>query len=613
MLSSGAMVEPVVERIEVACHAAPEALWPLVSDTQRLNEASGMAEIHARPNPEGGPARFLVTSKFGPMSVEWAELPFEWEAPRRLSVRRQVVKGPVEEIRFSLEVHPRPGGCQVDAEVALLPGLRRNVPLARVAAKVAGKKIADGIRRLDDELAGHPLTPDVVLHDKALEAAVARTAELADEAARVWLDKLQAMLRKGSDGVVTRIRPFALADAWGAPRRAVLELCLAGAVAGLLELSWDVVCPSCRTASERLPELSALEGRAHCPLCDITFSLDLDQAVEATFRVAPAVREVTEAVYCTGGPAATPHVVAQCVLEPGASATLAVPDAPGRYRVFARGGGLATVKAEAGQPAVAALTLTQVELTPGHVDVAPGGAVTVRSEGGEARHVKLEHLVWSSQAATAYEVTTVPGFRRLFSREALKPGLGLRVGRAALLFSDLSDSTALYAREGDAAAFRLVQDHFDLLEDCIHRHQGAVVKTIGDAVMATFITEDQALAAALDAERAFPAFRAAHPASAGVFLKIGVFAGPCFAVTANGALDYFGQSVNVAARLQGAAGPGEVVAPSSLVAQADLDLSGFTVSPPFTPQLKGVSARLEVVRLELISGDPTGSTDASSA
>jgi adenylate cyclase len=606
VLSSRVMVEPVLERVEVACHAAPEVLWPLLSDTQRLNEAAGLAEIHVRPNPEGGAARFLVSSKFGPMSVEWAELPFEWAAPHRLSVRRRVTKGPMDEIRFGLAVSPRGGGSAVEVQLELHPGHLRNVPLARVAAKVAGKKLADGIRRLDEGASRRGGVAQAGLHEKALAAAGARTAELASPDARPHLERLQVFLREGHNAEVTRIRPFALADAWGAPRRGVLEACLAGAVGGLLELSWDVVCPSCRTASERLPQLSALEEAGHCALCDISFGLELDRAVEATFRVAPAVRVVPEALFCTGGPGATPHVVAQAVVGPGESVPLAAPADPGRYRVFARGGGVATVSVAAGQPASVELLMEDAGLSPAQVGVAPGGAVQVRCVGGEARHVKLEHLAWSSQAATAYEVTTVPGFRRLFSREALKPGLGLRVGRAALLFSDLSASTALYAREGDAAAFRLVQDHFDLMEDCIHRHHGAVVKTIGDAVMATFVSEAEALAAGLDAQRAFPAFRLAHPASEGVFLKIGVYAGPCFAVTANGALDYFGQSVNVAARLQGQAEAGEVVAPADLVADAAAELAGFQIGAPFTPTLKGVSGRLEVVRLRPVTGSDDG-------
>jgi len=56
------------------------------------------------------------------------------------------------------------------------------------------------------------------------------------------------------------------------------------------------------------------------------------------------------------------------------------------------------------------------------------------------------------------------------------------------LFSDLKGSTALYDRVGDLVAFDLVNEHFRLLQEIIASERGAVVKTIGDAVMATFET-----------------------------------------------------------------------------------------------------------------------------
>ena len=83
--------------------------------------------------------------------------------------------------------------------------------------------------------------------------------------------------------------------------------------AGLLDLKWDIVCPSCRTASERVPRLADLPAEGHCQLCEVNFAMDLDRAVEATFSPHPSIRPVDEGPYCIGGPARTPHVYAQAL------------------------------------------------------------------------------------------------------------------------------------------------------------------------------------------------------------------------------------------------------------------------------------------------------------
>ena len=77
-------------------------------------------------------------------------------------------------------------------------------------------------------------------------------------------------------------------------------------------------------------------------------------------------------------------------------------------------------------------------------------------------------------------------FRDLFAEATLRPGDEAAVGQVALLFTDLRGSTALYERVGDAAAFNIVREHFAFLGSIVRDHDGAVVKTIGDAVMASF-------------------------------------------------------------------------------------------------------------------------------
>jgi class 3 adenylate cyclase len=169
------------------------------------------------------------------------------------------------------------------------------------------------------------------------------------------------------------------------------------------------------------------------------------------------------------------------------------------------------------------------------------------------------------------------------------------VSRVALLFSDLVGSTALYASVGDAAAFRLVADHFDVLKAAMEAEGGVVVKTMGDAVMASFPEEGALVRAAGKALEAFEEFCGRTPHGAAVGLKLGGYAGPCYVIRANETLDYFGQTVNVAARLQGLAGAGEHIALASAW-DAIADHGPLREVERFTAQVKGVPEPLVLVR-----------------
>jgi class 3 adenylate cyclase len=199
----------------------------------------------------------------------------------------------------------------------------------------------------------------------------------------------------------------------------------------------------------------------------------------------------------------------------------------------------------------------------------------------------LERIAWSDQAATAAEVTALQIFRDLFSTEALRPGEQISVGTLTVLFTDLRHSTRLYREIGDATAFGRVMNHFDVLKKVIADREGAIVKTIGDAVMAVFRDPANALVAMLDAQEVL-----ANPAE-GIMplqLKAGIHSGPCIAVTLNDRLDYFGSTVNMAARLEGLSSGSDVIISGAVFGDAkvnDLLRSGeFDVSS-FEMALKG--------------------------
>jgi class 3 adenylate cyclase len=156
---------------------------------------------------------------------------------------------------------------------------------------------------------------------------------------------------------------------------------------------------------------------------------------------------------------------------------------------------------------------------------------------------------------TGKRLLSTQSFRELFRTESLAPDAWLELQSLAILFTDLRASTQMYERIGDLEALRLVREHFKILRDVIASEDGAIVKTIGDAVMATFPETRQAVRAGALIHRALEGL--ATPAD--LALKVGVHAGPCVAIDSNERLDYFGQTVNVAARVQGLADGRELV------------------------------------------------------
>jgi len=163
---------------------------------------------------------------------------------------------------------------------------------------------------------------------------------------------------------------------------------------------------------------------------------------------------------------------------------------------------------------------------------------------------------------TAKDLISSQTFRDLFRTESIPPAGGIEVRNLTLLFTDLKGSTAMYDKIGDLNALSLVREHFALLRGIIAAYHGAVVKTMGDAVMASFSDPVSALQAAAVMRRETLKAGGGEKLS----IKIGVHSGPCIAIDTNDQLDYFGQTVNIASRVQAVAAGGEIVCTEAVYA-----------------------------------------------
>jgi class 3 adenylate cyclase len=538
--------------------APPERVWPILADTERLNRRVGLPKTQRQALAKEPVNIALMRASLNGLPLTYYEEPFTFVEGQHYWVRRRFVSGPLKEFNGGIRFEAFDRGTIVTAESELVP------------ANVLGKLIIQAICRktkqeFDRAIAGileHLRDEGSTAYGEGVDLAVASQREVvlarlasAERSVREHplAGRLFEYIASQGDVQVHAIRPFALARQWGEERHEVLQLCLRAARAGVLDMSWDLLCPNCRGASEQWTRLDQVKQEAHCDSCQITYDANFDRVVEVTFRPNSAYRHVDVGRFCTGGPMNTPHVVLQWILRPDESVELEPVLTSGRYRLRNLRADLATEIFADGDEEHTALTAEfgeSVRLDHGpHVRSGPL-CLTLTNRTGERQQVLLERMASYEEAATAAVVTVHQEFRDLFGSEVLSPSVRLGIHTLPLMFTDLRGSTQLYRELGDASAYALVRDHFELLQETIARHGGGVVKTIGDAVMAAFPTPREAMACALDIHRGLAAFNRGRENQ--VYLKIGLHSGPCIAVRSyDERLDYFGSSVNLAARTHG--------------------------------------------------------------
>ncbi len=391
-------------------------------------------------------------------------------------------------------------------------------------------------------------------------------------------------------------------DAGVTNERETIEAFLRATTAGILEMRWELICPSCRGVKAEAIHLRNLAGEGYCPACRLPFSANVDEAIEARFYPAPSIRRAEVGSYCVGSPMDTPHRLAQATVQPGAQANWRLHLRPGPYTIRSpQSRGVARIEiADVHTATDAELAFEPAVILPEQVGLSAGNvAIQIVNQTPHVLTAVLDDGHWAQLALTPGTLMTLPAFRALFSVEALAAGVELSITRVGLLFTDLAGSTALYERAGEGRAFRLVGEHFEILRIAIEGAGGAVIKTIGDAVMGAFPDGESALEGAIAIQQAIHALDTGDFADPANLLKIGVHAGPCYAVTLNDRLDYFGAAVNLAARAQHEALGGQIVATAAVFESAPELVEDVGLhAEPFEVTLRGISAPVRLYRID---------------
>jgi len=458
------------------------------------------------------------------------------------------------------------------------------------------------------------------------------------ETAHAWsprvISRLEALIRSGADEDLFRINPVKFAADKGMAEAEAIDLFLYAAAQGLFEMNWMLLCSMCGCITESFGSLNRVHDHHHCNLCQADLDAKLDDYIAVTFTIAAQIRSIKfhrpadlspeefsfAYSFAPEGKAPDGRIYHAFIRD----ATLAVkylePGAVTRFELDVKPGTLIgwTLQSDAAfafpvdsgaAPREQTLRLRDGACDPADATIAPGRLVLEVESAMDRRIVlgvtlvppgiDLQHRppLTYDPFLSGSRLLTSQTFRKLFRSQVIEATEGIGVRDLTLLFTDLKGSTELYERIGDLNAYSQVQRHFERLLDVTVRHRGAVVKTIGDAIMAVFVAPADAVSAALEMRAEIERLNQARPAR-DFILKIGIHRGPSIAVTLNDRLDYFGQTVNIASRVEHLAEGDEICLTEEVYGSPEVaGLLASYATQRDQARLKGVQQEVAVFRI----------------
>jgi class 3 adenylate cyclase len=442
---------------------------------------------------------------------------------------------------------------------------------------------------------------------------------------------IERLVEEAPDSDLCRLNALAFAASRGCNEEDVIAAFLHSARLGIFELSWNVLCPGCGGVLEASATLKTVhQSEYSCSLCAAGYEPNLDEMVEVTFTVSPRVRRIAghdpntlpvwdyyRQIYWGSGidlpndknfQELVERIVLDSVdLAPGEKAILSL-QLPAEFLIIfdpvIHMAQFLDVQEEPTRERRNISFVMDKEHAPsGTMKLAPGPIRLTLENRTTARTLPSIWIAGDDLHAllgkrrpflTAKRLLTNQTFRDIYRTDTLDVTQRLKITSLTFLFTDLKGSTELYERVGDLVAYDLVQAHFHVLNQIVAAEAGAVVKTIGDAVMATFPTPDRAVAAAIRMREAM------RDLNGELLLKIGIHEGPCLAVMLNERQDYFGQTVNIASRIQNLADASAIFASLQVVGNSEasklLQTRGITPMPR-EHMLRGIARQITVYEI----------------
>ncbi|AYC28465.1 adenylate/guanylate cyclase domain-containing protein [Paenisporosarcina cavernae] len=585
---------------EQTIHLPLSSAWDLLTDSNHFNHVAGLFPVTFSDFQTDQSLHRQATAKaLGFIPVKWREHAFTWVKNQWFEIERIYDKSPVDRAVWKVSLFPvnatstsiRVNGHftyknalgKIALQKVIIPQLLGFFPYAEAVAEAFHSK---------------KLRPQAK-ESLSYNAEVFHTREKKFRAypvKRAHADTLLHHITNANDEDVLNMQPLKFAKTYGFDPTETVDFFLLATKAGVLQQKWSMMCPNCRVPKTQVTALKDVQNTVHCDLCGLDFDTDFDRSIQMQFDVHPAIRQAAGELYCLNGPMNSPHILAQHRIPAGTEQQVPLGNwqSSHRYRVLQHNH---AVQVDAFGNETSRLTYGENGFAQHHV--LPTDTLTISNTTNQEIVFVVEELVWDQDALTARDVTAMQLYRDLFATEVLAADQEIQVGNMTVLFTDLKSSTALYEKIGDALAYSDVRQHFSYLKEHISVNRGAIVKTIGDSVMAVFTDEHDALRASIAIHQSMEKLQ--QLVSEPIAIKIGFHSGPVIAVNANDILDYFGRTVNIASRVEQLSSGNDIVMTADTYEDVrdKLELVNGVRIEQFSQQVKGMSEALELVRVNI--------------
>ena len=536
-------------------------LWSYLIDTSKFNRALGLPKMNYE---EKNGQLHGSTVNIGLRQV-WIEDEWQWTEGESIIGGRSYSKGLGRYVRVIYDLSELKGGQGVRLRVYFgwLPKNIISRLLLRGSMTWLGKRYGKLLSKIENEI--HQAKTDLLEQrpdplGEAIEHRIEQfersmiERKLPLKSVRHLLD----FIRTADELNAHRLRVPELARKKGIDETDFLRVCLHATRLGLLHMSWDLVCPHCRGVRAQYKSLSEVGAKGFCEVCSLEFGTDKENVLEITFQIHAGIRDVPKVFYCAAEPSGKQHIKLQQSLAPGERKEVTPQVTAGRYRLRV-----------IGEKSYKHLDITSDskkqlvrwdESDKENYEAGLGFSLRLENINNSTQTYIMEDVGWSDLALRPRQLFNFDEFRDLFSEEFLDAGVQLAVGSQTILFTDIVGSSRFYAESGDPKAFTQIRKHFDDISPIIARHEGVVVKTMGDAVMSAFSDPLNALKSAANLQSYFHEKRE----DSSLRIRISLSMGPCIAVNLNSNIDYYGKVVNTAAKLQAFAKAGEIVFTDSI-------------------------------------------------
>ncbi len=570
------LYEPLDFLWEFELKVTREDIWPYIIDTSSFNQRLGLPKF-SYIEKDG---KLFGSTKQAGMRLEWEEVPWEWEYLKEIGNARIYSKGFGHYIRSKYLLEPY--GESRSRLYIYFGWIPKNFLMKKLLMYAMPKLEADFRRVLSD------IQMEIQKKANASYQLVGKTSNVPTfQGEVIWIhpekldqvkgelikygihsntiEKVYEYIRNSSDNELDRIRIKNLSKIIGRDNDELLKMFLYGCRLGIFTLSWDIICPHCRGVRTSLQKLGDLPEKDDCEVCNIEFDTTGQNSIEVTFHLHPSVRKIEKQIYCAAEPSTKQHILLSKSIPAGKTYYSNLMVQTGVYRLRKKGErtyNLVDVNDKFEEKEIVWLEENGLK----EIQVKPKPSIVFQNESKSPITIVMEERKEDQLSLRPNELFNFNDFRDLFSEEAIATNLQLDIGVQTLLFTDIVGSTKFYETVGDHGAFLQVREHFIKAYALIKNEKGTIVKTIGDAIMASFPSPTLAIKAAKELQEWF------HPENkhTPVRIRISIHTGNCLAVNLNSNIDYFGNTVNYAAKMQNVTNSGEISISESVFRDQEL-------------------------------------------